>query len=191
MAVGETSINITNEQLYLLQLLFPKIAKSKRDRDRTVSTNSTVPTCSPGYRQWWRASPRLASPRLAVSHSPSLFSSLTSHSADRGRALRLRSSTGSQTAPPSSALSHCKCPPHTRTLSHSRKLSTKTTSSQCLEGQLTMLRVSRGLVHSFPPLPQNSLLCDRPVNVHVDVYTVLGSHFIVGHFPALKTVETQ
>jgi hypothetical protein len=71
VAIGETSINITNQKLYLLQLLFSKIAKSKRNRDRTVSTNSTVPTCF---------LPQAAADSSAVGHSDTALSSTVDHS---------------------------------------------------------------------------------------------------------------
>lgn len=40
-------------------------------------------------------------------------------------------------------------------------------------------------------LPENPLFCHRPVNVHIDIHTVLWQHLVVSYFAALRRGETQ
>ena len=174
MAIGETSINITNQKLYLLQLLFSKIAKSKRNRDRTVSTNSTVPTCF---------LPQAAADSSAVGHSDTALSSTVDHSdtalssaVDHSDTALSRAVDHSDTPLQFTSLTLCRqnessnrqyCLPDCTSqliakviasvlyahLPHSRKLSTKTVSSHCL-GQLDLLKIDLGfgplLSQAFP-----------------------------------------
>ena len=88
---------------------------------------------------------------------------------------------------PAHRKSHCKCsictPPPFK----------ETEYKDCLQSLPRPVRLAKdrpGLwstaISGFPlPLPQNSLLCDRPIDVHVDIHTVLSSHFIICHFPTL------
>lgn len=52
------------------------------------------------------------------------------------------------------------------------------------------------LIYPFTPItitmiPENPLFCNRPVNVHIDIHTVLWQHLVVSYFATLGGEETQ
>lgn len=97
-------------------------------------------------------------------------------------------------APTSSAANKTPCPSSVReSLQVLYPPRVKGCLCHCLEGQLATLRQpwawSTAIAGFSRPLPQNSLLCDGPVDVHIYIHTVFSSHFVICHFSTLKITE--
>lgn len=52
----------------------------------------------------------------------------------------------------------------------------------------TTALTSKTIYHT---IPENSLFCHRPVNVHIDIHTVLWQHLVVSYFATLRGEETK